>query len=265
MNKEKLNKEEKIQAAQEAYIQGDKEMAKKVHEQTIEEHNTSSGKYLKNMVYGGLDGIITTFAVVAGVAGANLAPTVTLILGFANLFADGISMSMGDYLSSKSEQEYNNLERKRETWEMQHYPEGEIKEMMDFYKDKGMSEEDANIVVPAMAKYTDLFVDVMMVEELGIIEDNERPIKSALVTFFSFLVFGFVPLITTVLSSYVPAFENNGFIISAIMTAFMLFLLGFLKGRVTGVNKFKSGLDMLLLGGLAAAAAYLIGNLLGNV
>ena len=78
-------------------------------------------------MYGGLDGIITTFAVVAGVAGASLSSGVVLILGFANLIADGLSMAIGDYLSTKAENEYNKAERAREKWEVENYPEGEKK------------------------------------------------------------------------------------------------------------------------------------------
>ena len=88
-------------------------------------------------MYGGLDGIITTFAVVAGVAGASLSAGVVLILGFANLIADGISMAIGDYLSSKSEREYEAAERKREAWEVEHYPEGEKKELVELYEAQG--------------------------------------------------------------------------------------------------------------------------------
>lgn len=264
--KEKINKEEKIKLAQKAFENKDKDLAKKVHDKNLEHHNTSSsGKYLKNIVYGGLDGIITTFAVVAGVTGANLSPQIILILGFANLFADGISMSMGDYLSTKSEQEYNKLERDRETWELEHYPQGEIAEMKQFYMEKGMEESDADQVLSIMSKYDELFVDVMMVEELGILEDYEPPLKGALATFFSFVILGFIPLAATAFSTILPFLQNNTFLISSVMTGLMLFILGVTKSRITGANSLKSGFEMLGLGGMAAAAAWLVGYLLQSI
>lgn len=259
-----INEESRVKKAQDAFKSKDVELSKKIHDSTKENHNIGHGKYLKSIVYGGLDGIITTFAVVAGVKGASLTPNIILILGFANLFADGISMSVGDYLSTKSEQEYNKEERRREIWEFENYPQGEINEMVEFYMEKGMSSEDANIVVPTMAKYKDLFIDHMMVEELGILEDDESPIKNALFTFFSFLICGFVPLATTVYSLYFPDIINDTFTISSIMTAVMLFILGYAKGIVSGVNKIKSGIEILLLGGLAATAAYFVGQFLGK-
>lgn len=260
-----MNKKEKIELAKEAYLSGDKKLAKKIHDENIEMHSTGSGKYLKNLVYGGLDGIITTFAIVAGVTGANLSAKVILILGFANLFADGISMSVGDYLSSKSEQEYNLMERNRETWEMEQYPEGEIREMKELYMEKGMSQEDADSVVNTMAKYKELFIDVMMAEELEILEDYESPLGAALVTFASFLILGFVPLAATAFSSFVPLFANNTFLVSSIMTGIMLFVLGVIKSKVSGANPLKSGLEMLALGGLAAFASWMIGYLLKSI
>ncbi len=274
-----MKNHEKIQAAQAAFKAGDTSHSKKVHDAQhdakhdtqvakhdaqYEQHNTGSGKYLKSMVYGGLDGIITTFAVVAGVAGASLTSGIVLILGFANLIADGLSMAIGDYLSTKSEQEYNRLERQRETWEMEHYPEGEIQEIVDLYEAKGMSPTDAHLVANTMAKYDELFIDVMMVEELGIIEDNESPVKNALVTFASFFVFGFIPLLATVLAQFIPALASNAFIVSSVLTGVTLFILGATKSKVTGANWLRSGLEMLIVGGLAAAAAYLIGYLLGG-
>ncbi len=158
------------------------------------ERHASGGKYIKSMVYGGLDGIVTTFAVVAGVNGASLSPGVVLILGFANLVADGLSMAIGDYLSSKSEQEYQKAERAREQWEVDNYPEGEKKELRELYEAKGIPEADARQMVETVARHPKAWVDIMMVEELGILPEEESPLKNALTTFVSFGVFGFIPL-----------------------------------------------------------------------
>jgi len=99
--------------------------------QSANENHRRSGEFVKSMVFGAMDGIITTFAVVAGVAGSNLTTGVVLILGFANLFADGISMGLGDFLSEKAEYDYVISEKARELWETQNYLEGEKKEMVE--------------------------------------------------------------------------------------------------------------------------------------
>jgi VIT1/CCC1 family predicted Fe2+/Mn2+ transporter len=217
------------------------------------------------MIYGGLDGIITTFAVVAGVAGAALTGGIVLILGFANLIADGMSMAIGDYLSTKAEREYNEKERERETWEVEHYPEGEKLEMIELYMAKGMSEEDARSMTDILARNKKAWIDVMMVEELGIVQEDESPVKNALVTFFSFFIFGFIPLAAYVASSFIPGIKSISFLLACIMTGITLFILGALKVRVTGRNWLASGLEMLVVGGLAAASAYLIGHLLSGL
>lgn len=230
-------------------------------------HNQEQGQYIKSLIYGGLDGIITTFAVVAGVAGASLSPSVVLILGFANLVGDGLSMAIGDYLSTKAETEYKQEERKREAWEVEHYPEGEKQELIELYMNKGISKEDAKIITDIFSKNKEAWVDIMMVEELGIIEENESPVKNALVTFFSFSIFGLIPLIAYVFSKFIPVLnrDTNMFLLSCILTALTLFTLGSLKVKITGKNWFKSGLEMLIVGGLAAGAAYVIGILLSGL
>ena len=98
-----------------------------------EAHAGAGGKYVKSLVFGGLDGIITTFAVVAASKGGSLSTEIVLLMGFANLFADGLSMGFGDFLSSKAEHEYATTEKKREKWEFDNFPEGEKREMVEIY------------------------------------------------------------------------------------------------------------------------------------
>ena len=231
-------------------------------------HKQEEGRYIKSIIYGGLDGIITTFAVVAGVTGAALSLGIVLILGLANLLADAISMGVGDYLSSKSEIEYQQDERKREEWEVEHFPEGEKQEMIEIYQEKGVSEEDAIRVVEILSKYDKAWIDVMMVEELGIIESDESPLKNAFATFLSFIIFGFIPLFSYILSMLISFLASNSiysFIIACVLTGLTLFTLGALKVRVTGKNWLLSGLEMFLVGGLAAGAAYVIAFLLSGL
>jgi VIT1/CCC1 family predicted Fe2+/Mn2+ transporter len=103
-------------------------------------------------VFGGLDGIITTFAVVAAASGADLGGDVVILMGIANLVSDGISMGLGDYFSEKSEKDYIKNEWKRETWENENYPEGEQAEMIELYEGEGISKEDATVIVQTFAK-----------------------------------------------------------------------------------------------------------------
>lgn len=131
-----------------------------------DEHHKSEGGLLKPMIFGGLDGILTSFAIVAGAAGGNLSAGVVLILGFSNIFADALAMGVGEFLSSKAENEWILSERRREEWELENFPEGEIKEMVELYMMKGMNREDAETVITTMAKYKDFFVNVMMTQEL---------------------------------------------------------------------------------------------------
>jgi len=254
-----------LEGAKRAYATRDVELSREAHENSPEKHQTEQGRYIKSAVYGGLDGIITTFAVVAGVAGASLSAGVVLILGFANLIADGLSMAIGDYLSTKAENEYAAAERQRELWEIDNYPEGEKRELVELYVAKGLPEPDACSVVDAITRHRQAWADVMMVEELGILQNDESPLANAVATFLAFCLFGFVPLVAHVASYAVPALRPSAFGTSCVLTGTTLFALGALKVRITGRPWLRSGLEMLLVGGLAAAAAYGVGHVLAGL
>lgn len=256
-----------LDQARDAFRNNDAEASKKAHQggRAPESHFSGGGQYIKSFVYGGLDGIVTTFAVVAGVAGASLTSTVVLILGVANLIADGISMAFGDYLSTKAENDYMAAERVRETWEVRNYPEGEKQEMVELYMEKGIAREDAEIAVQALSKHEKSWVDIMMVEELGMVESKESPIKNAAVTFGSFVFFGSIPVLIYVVARFVPFFAAHTFAVACVLTGITLFILGTLKIYFTRQPWYQAGLEMLLLGGFAAASAYGVGILLGGL
>ena len=258
-----------LDKAKEAYKNRDIEASKKAHIPEVkyadEQHTQAQGKYIKSLVYGGLDGIITTFAVVAGVAGASLSPSIVLILGFANLIADGLSMAIGDFLSTKAEREYYLAEKQREEWEIENFPEGEKREMIELYMDKGLEKKDAETISEILSKNNKSWVSVMMAEELGIIEDDSSPFKNALVTFISFIIFGFIPLLTYVVSKFLPFISANKFLLASILTGLTLFTLGAVKVKITNKNWVMSGLEMFIVGGIAAAAAYGIGALVSII
>lgn len=226
-------------------------------------HKTVQGRYMSPLVYGASDGIITTFSVVAGAMGAHLIPQIILIMGFANLFGDGFSMAMGDYLSQRTRIKYDESERKREEWEVEIDPDSEKEELLDIYRKKGLSDEKAKNLVEILSSNKKLWIDTMMHEELGILEDkNESPVKSAFVTFFSFVFFGFMPLLTYVFANFVPFFAQNTFLIATVLTLLTLFIVGALRSIVTNVNWIKSGLEMFLIGSMSAFAAYIVGFLI---
>jgi VIT1/CCC1 family predicted Fe2+/Mn2+ transporter len=264
-----FGKKSRVQAARDAFLKEDFETHKSLHspDKIGNEpwHKTEQGKYIGQAVYGASDGIVTTFAAISGVAGANLNPKIALIVGLANLFADGISMAIGDYLSEKSEKDYIAAEKQRELWEVEHMPEAEKLEVKEIYKRKGLSGETLDNLVDAITSNKELWVDTMLHEELGLFEDESSPLKSALITFLAFAIAGFMPLIAYVFAARWEFLYNNQFLISCIITAVTLFVVGALRQIVTGVKWFIGGLEMLFIGGLSAAVAYLIGWILKSV
>lgn len=258
---------ERLWDAIKAYRNRNIEATKKAHSPdrinaAHEAHKTESGAYIGEAVYGALDGIVTTFAVVAGVAGARLSSSVVLILGFANLVGDGLSMGVGSYLSTKSRREYEKSERARERWEIEHYPEGEIEEIREIYRRKGFKGDDLDRAVAVITADKDIWLNIMMSEELGIIEEDNHPFFNGLSTFLAFITAGIIPLLFFVLAMFLPQLSHYSFAASMILTIIALFAVGSLRVLVTQAIWWKSGIEMLLVGGATAVGAYLVGYLL---
>lgn len=222
------------------------------------EKHKESGAFLKSAVYGGLDGILAIYSLVMGSAGASFNIGIILILGVSNMIGDGISMGLGDFLSSKSEIDFHRKEKKREEWEVENNPEGEKLEMVEVYKQRGFSEEDAKVLSETIAKSKKAWVEIMMVEELGLVDSDESPAKNGLVTFISFVVFGVVPLLPFIVAK-IAGVEEGLFVASTVLTGFTLFFMGVIKVLFTMRPWYTSGGETLLLGALVAATAYLIG------
>lgn len=230
-------------------------------------HGTSSAlyrmqDYLSEFVYGGIDGSVTTFAVVAGAAGAGLNSSVVIILGFANLIADGFSMSVGSYLSSKSARQSYQKHKNVEYWEVEHMPEMEREEIREIYKAKGFEGELLEKVVHKITEDKDRWVDIMMKEELEMIPDTKPPMAMALVTFMSFVLVGLIPLLMYVYEYSTGNLVEQTFQIACILTSLAFIAIGWLKSAVTHTSQIKSMAETLLLGISAAALAYFVGNLL---
>tara|TARA_Y100000310_G_scaffold221959_1_gene223570 strand:+ start:2488 stop:3021 length:534 start_codon:yes stop_codon:yes gene_type:complete len=164
-------------------------------------------KYLGEFVYGGIDGTITTFAIVAGAVGASLSSAIILILGFANLFADGFSMSISNYFSTKSQNE-----------------------------------------IYSKHKHTHTHL--------------KNPIKTAIATFFSFAIIGFIPLISFVTALFIKSVQPYQFQASMILTAIAFILIGATRANITQENKIRSSIEILVIGSIAAAIAFAVGFLL---
>jgi VIT1/CCC1 family predicted Fe2+/Mn2+ transporter len=223
--------------------------------------------HFEDFVYGAFDGSVTTFAVVAGAIGASLSPMVVVILGFANLSADGFSMAVGNYQATRARIEYIQKERKREEWEIDHMAETEKDEIRDIYAKKGFTAEMLDEIVKVITARRKVWVDTMMKEELGLIEDGRKPLDTALSTVFGFVVIGIIPMIPfifihlTGLSNLV----SESFVYSVISTSAAFFLIGLIKGKIVKKSLLRSGLMTLLIGGIAATTAYLVGNALSNL
>ena len=218
-------------------------------------------EYLGEFVYGGIDGSVTTFAVVAGAAGANLDSKVVIILGFANLLADGFAMSVGSYLSTKSEKDNYNKHKKIEYWEVDHLPEKEREEIREIYEAKGFEGDLLEQIVAKITEDKDRWVDVMMKEELEMSEETKSPVAMGAVTFFSFQLFGLIPLMAYVVD-YAVGLETNLFTLSSLLTALIFMLIGLLKATVTQTKVLRSIVETVFLGGAAAVLAYYVGNVL---
>jgi VIT1/CCC1 family predicted Fe2+/Mn2+ transporter len=222
---------------------------------------------VENFVYGAIDGAVTTFAIVTGVVGASLSPSIIIILGFANLLADGFSMAIGNYLAVKTQNEFIQKERKREEWEIDNRIEEEKQEIREIYSKKGFKDELLDEIVRIITSRRKVWVDTMMREELGLIEGKHSPIASAGNTFVGFNAIGIIPLIPFIavyLSGSSIAISNALFY-SVLATASSFFLIGGIRGRVVRKPMIISGLNTLLIGGIAAVVSYLVGYALSAV
>jgi len=219
--------------------------------------------HFDDFIYGSIDGAVTTFAIVAGVVGASLSPGIILILGFANLFADGFSMAAANYQASKARTEFIEMKRRQEEWEIENLAEQEKQEIRDIYQDKGFKDELLEEIVRIITSRRKVWVDTMMREELGLIEDEKQPIDSAVSTFIGFNLIGVIPLIPFLVFITIGINVNSeAFYYSMIFTAMAFFIVGMIKGKIVKKSKLRSGFFTLIIGGVAATVAFVIGYLL---
>ncbi len=219
----------------------------------------TSHSYLGDFILGAVDGTVTTFAVVAGVAGAAMTGPVALVLGLANLAADGFSMAVGNYLSVKSDRHVIERIRQIEQNHIDVEPEGEREEIRQIFAAKGFEEPLLGQIVEVITKDDKRWIDTMVTEEWGQPLETPSPMKAGLMTFVAFVVAGFIPLVPYCLPA--EMLGESRFLISAVITALTFFAIGVAKGFVVRRSPWLAGLETLLIGGSAAVLAYVVGTL----
>ena len=227
-----------------------------------EHHISKMGEFLKQIIYGGNDGIVTTFAVVAGFAGlgadgvAQVGSIAVLVFGLANLFADAAAMGLGEFLSARSEKDLYHSVRDKELYEIEHNPEMERLETVEILISKGMTDEHANAMADILESYPEYYGDFMMAYEIGMPNpEDENPALNGLATFVSFIIFGSLPLIPYFIWDPIP----STFHLSIFAAFSALILLGLLRFYVIRENLMRCVGETVLVGGVCAAVAYGVG------
>lgn len=210
---------------------------------------------LRDLVYGGIDGSVTTFAIVAGVAGAGLSPFVIVALGLANVLADGFSMAAGNYSGTKAEQDNISRIRAIEERHIRDNPDGERREVREILVQKGLRGQVLEDATDAITQDRENWVRLMLEGEYGLGGVDPHPLRPALATFAAFLVAGLIPLLPFIFGM------DQAFALSAFMTMGVFFAIGALKSHWSLAPWWRSGGETLLIGGIAAAIAYGVGTL----
>lgn len=218
-------------------------------------------KILTDIVIGMSDGLTVPFALAAGLSGAVSDSHLNLIwiAGLAEIAAGSIAMGLGGYLAGKTEVDHYNSELKREYDEVKRVPEKEKEEVKEFFSNLGLSEEVQEKAVAEMTKDKDVWVDFMMKYELGLDKpDPQRARKSAFNIGVSYVVGGLIPL-----SPYFFVQDGlSGLKISAVITLICLFVFGYFKSKITGVNPMAGALRVMIIGALAAGCAFAVARLI---
>jgi len=225
------------------------------------QHKAGNG-YLKDFVYGAVDGAVTTFAVVSGVAGAGLAPQVVIIMGMANLIADGFSMAVSNYLGARTENQLSEKTRTLEKAHIRHYPEGEREEIRQIFASKGFEGKNLERAVQVITADEKQWAETMLKEEYDLPLASTVAWKAAMATFTAFLLVGFIPVFPFIWNYLSRSPFPDPFFWSSVSTGFAFFSIGAIKSRFVSKPWYTSGLETFLLGGAAAALAYVVGGLL---
>jgi VIT1/CCC1 family predicted Fe2+/Mn2+ transporter len=220
---------------------------------------STNHNYVRDFIYGGIDGAVTTFAIVSGVSGAELSTKIILILGFANLVADGFSMAASNYLATRAEQDdYRRLER-IEYRHIEVEPEGEREEVRQIYSEKGFEGEELEKAVELITSDKERWVKTMLAEEYGLPAEIRSPWRAGGATLAAFILCGLVPLVPFLFG------VRSSFLVSCIATGVTFFLIGSVRSRWSTSGWLRAGLESLFVGALAAGLAYGVGVLLKGI
>ena len=226
------------------------------------DHGSPLGSVIQDIVYGGNDGIVTTFAVVAGTMGADLPHYIIVILGVANLIADGTSMGTGSYLALRSERDQYRRLRKEELDEIEEMPDMETLEIKDAYTRKGFGGQDLDRAIEIITSDKDRWADEMMCDEHDMHPASfDNPIIHGITTFFSFLIFGTIPLIPCLFGIA----RDMRFPVAIVSTFIALIILGLTRSYVTKERLLRGPIEIVTIGALGAVVAYGIGVMLKNL
>lgn len=212
--------------------------------------------YLRDWIYGGIDGVVTTFAIAAGVVGADLNAGIVVVLGLANILADGFSMAASNYSGTKAE--HDDFERIR-TIEQRHirqHPEGEREEVRQIYAAKGFEGAQLEEMVNLITSHPDVWLQTMLTEEYGLSEVQRKPMLAALATFTAFLLCGAVPLLPFLFNMPYAA------IVASAMSGVVFLMIGAAKSRWSMQRWWTSAIETFAIGMSAAGMAYVVGALL---
>jgi vacuolar iron transporter family protein len=224
----------------------------------IEKHFTA-GNFVRDVVIGMADGLTVPFALAAGLSGASQDTRVIVIGGLAEIAAGSIAMGLGGYLAARGDAEHYAQEREREEREVREIPEEEKAEVSRVFHAYGMTPEQSVPVVEALSQHPKAWVDFMMRFELGLEEpDPRRAVTSAATIAGAYIAGGFIPL-----SPYIAlSSASRGLELSAAVTLVALGIFGYIKGRFTGTQPLRSASQTVVIGGLAAAAAFVLAKLI---
>jgi vacuolar iron transporter family protein len=222
---------------------------------THTERHFTATEVVRDIVIGMSDGLTVPFALAAGLSGAVTATRIIVTAGLAEIAAGSIAMGLGGYLAARSDAEHYDSERKREQREVVEKPEAEKQEVIEVLESYGLSPEECAPLVEALSRRPEAWVDFMMRFELGLEEpDRRRALASALTIAGAYIAGGFIPLAPY----FFFARPKNALLVSVLVTLGALLLFGYVKGRFTGTRPLRSAFQTMLIGGLAAAAAFLI-------
>ncbi len=218
--------------------------------------------YTGDAVLGAIDGTVTTFAVISGVAGAGFSPVAALVLGIANVVADGFSMGVSNFQATQSDREHLDQIRREERRHIELAPEGEREEIRQIFAEKGFEGPVLDDVVDVITDDEEVWIDTMLREEYGLTTETRKPIHAAWITFVAFCIAGSIPLLPYAFADLEP---DGLFAASAVLAGLVFATIGWLRGRVFDRTPWKDALGTLGLGAGASAIAYLLGHLVESL